>query len=116
MISRTDDQQRFADRIRTALDADLQSIDPGTLSKLALIRRNILHPKPAGFWWGQLVPAGAFASAVIAALVLLHNPISDGQPGDDAMFDLDLITAAEDFDMLENLDFYLWLQDDDMAS
>jgi hypothetical protein len=57
------------------------------------------------------VPAGAFASIVATAVALT---IMVGEPGDGLardVDDLEILTAGEEIELYENLEFYLWLQD-----
>ena len=110
------DDDRFASRVREQLDADIESLDAATQAQLTRIRHTILAPRERHSWWSDWAPAGAFASALLAALLLMNNPARDGDPARDVLLDLDLITGTESLEMLEDLEFYLWLESDDRAS
>lgn len=105
-------QDAYGARLGAMLEADLDGIDPAHREALADARLRALRARPeraraaGGFW----VPAGAFAAAVLAALALVRVPMLAEQPAaDDAFLDLELIAADEQLEMLEELEFYVWL-------
>ena len=107
----------FAERVLGMLDEDLAELDGRIAERLAAARQSALRRAPERararmrpFW----VPAGAFAVAVLAAVVLLRVPPA-ADPGREALFDLEVLSANEQLEMLENLDFYQWLASDDQA-
>ena len=117
------DEARMIERIREQLDAGVNDLDDATLSRLAQARHRAVAAagKPRRRWWAPwprelpagewLVPAGAFASIVATAVALT---IMVGEPGDGLardVDDLEILTAGEEIELYENLEFYLWLQD-----
>ncbi|GMQ75028.1 MAG: hypothetical protein BMS9Abin01_0271 [Gammaproteobacteria bacterium] len=122
-ISRDIDTQ-VIEGIRRRLDEQADGLDSATLSRLARARRLALaaevqprrrwrrlirlSDRPAGDW---LVPAGAFASVLATAVALTLMVAEPGNGGARAMDDLELLTAGEELELYENLEFYRWLQD-----
>ena len=114
---------QLAECIRRRLDEDVSGLDDATLSRLRRARRLAvsaaaegrpgrwrsvrLFDRPTGDW---LVPAGAFASIVATALALslLVAEPDDGLARE--VEDLDLLTAGEELELYENLEFYQWLE------
>lgn len=118
MIERAGDRESaLAERVSALLDKDLARLDGRVAGRLAAARQAAVRRVPARartglrpFW----VPAGAVAVAVLAAVVLLRVPPAS-DPGQEALFDLEVLSANEQLEMLENLDFYLWLSSNDQA-
>lgn len=124
MIDRSmDDEAKLVERIREQLDADVDDLDGATLSRLAEARRQAVAAagKPRRRWWmprpgGQgaadwLVPAGAFASVVATVVALTIMVAEPGNGLAKEVDDLEMLTAGEEIELYENLEFYLWLQD-----
>lgn len=119
-----DADAELVERIRRRLDQQVGDFDDATLSRLETARRQALAAadRPRRSWWRTrgsggvfagdwLLPAGAFAS-VVATAVALSLMVAD--PGDGVareVDDLELLTAGEEIELYENLEFYLWLQD-----
>ena len=77
------------------------------------------RPVESGTAWA---PAGALASvaATVAVIALLAGaparaPMLAGAPDAIAGEDLELLAEVEDLELLEDLDFYLWLGSDATA-
>lgn len=87
-------------RLNRSRQAALAELDSGTVS---LSR------------WTQWAPAaGAAAVAVVAVVLLTGNPeIETVNPGTQQVAgDFELLMAADSFDMLQDLDFYSWIDID----
>jgi hypothetical protein len=115
-----DDDAQLVEGIRRRLDADVAGLDDATVSRLKQARQMALavaarghHPwwqpsRPVGDW---LVPAGAFASVVATAVALTLMVSEPGNGVAREIDDLELLTAGEELELYENLEFYLWLPD-----
>ena len=57
------------------------------------------------------MPAGAFASVVATVLALTIMVADSGNGLAKEVEDLEMLTAGEEIELYENLEFYLWLQD-----
>jgi hypothetical protein len=106
-----DDRKRLEEKARADYRAAISGIEPEDSARLAAARRKaMLDGKPAGpVRW--MLPAGA--AAAIAAGLIIGLPDSDpGYPelvATDAVEDMELLLADESLEMIEDLDFYLWL-------
>lgn len=105
-------------RAKAAFDADVSGLDGRTRSRLAQARHRALAQGRRAVPWrglvGQrpLLPAGAAAAVLLAALVVWRMP-SPNAPSPElaALQDLEILLGEEDLDMLEELDFYTWLEE-----
>jgi hypothetical protein len=99
------EQQEFEQRVRTALDSSVTSLDADTRARLAAGRvgafeRNsrLAHWIPSGNW----IPATAFAACAVLAVTLFaanrhpNAPIQIAQT--DADFTLELLLGSDDED------------------
>jgi hypothetical protein len=93
---------------------DQQTLDTDTRRKLAQARQQALQPvRP---WWriNYLVPAMVMASLIAITLVLNLNP---GQrnisitPSSIETFEI-LSSRDDELELYENLDFYIWLDEE----
>jgi len=110
-----------ADRLARAAGARLRasadSLDAATRARLGRARREAvaaLPARPGSVRW--LLPAATAAVAVLAAVLVFrpdpgHVPPA---PGVEAVADLELLVpgeAAGDLEMLEDLEFFAWLDE-----
>ena len=103
--------QRFLDRSRQALDRSLEDMDAATLSRLNQIRQAALAETktPRLPWW---VPASGLATAcavLVAVNLSLREPTTPTQV-ESPLGDLELLASNENLEMLEELEFYAWLE------
>ncbi len=93
------------------LDSAAQSIDAATRSRLNLARQQALRQgRPRAHsgwaWGGGLATAGA---TVLAFTLWYQNPEAGLAP-DPMIEDIDILAAEEDLELIEELEFYHWLQ------
>jgi ferric-dicitrate binding protein FerR (iron transport regulator) len=103
-------EQAFLQRVKSGLDEHEAQLDADTLRDLRLARHKALESlhKPRRLW--QPVGLAALAATVAVVVVSLHvlQPTTPNTaPG---MDDMALLSAGDDFDLYENLDFYQWLE------
>ncbi len=119
----------WTDQARSVLDESAQALDAATLSRLNRARQAALAQRaprrraawvflPAGLagacalllavgvWHGRRAPTAIPAQAALAASAS-GNAVNAG--------DLDMIASGDDMEMMQDLDFYAWLdvQDQD---
>ena len=125
--SRSDDAH-LVEHIRRRLDEDVDGLDDATLSRLEQARRlalaaasQVRRPwwqvpglasRPMGNW---LVPTGALASVVATAFALTLMVAEPGDGVSREVADLELLTAGEELELYENLEFYQWLPDSEQT-
>ena len=125
--SRSDDAN-LVEHIRRRLDEDVDSLDDATLSRLEQARRLALTAATQGRrpWWqvlglasrpigNWLAPAGALASVVATAVALTLMVAEPGDGVSHEVADLELLTAGEELELYENLEFYQWLPDSEQT-
>lgn len=101
-------------RAKRAFDESVAALDGQTRSRLARARIRALEAGPGRSWLtvNRLLPAGALAAAALAAAVLLNGPLTT-EPDMElvATGDLDILLGEEDLELLEELEFYSWLEE-----
>ena len=115
---------QLIERIRRRLDEDVAGLDGATLSRLHQARQHALstatqnwRPWRRARWLSGtstgdwLVPAGAFASIVATAFALTLMVAEPENGLTREVEDLDFLTAGEELELYENLEFYQWLED-----
>lgn len=105
-------------RAKQAFDESVESLDAATLSRLNRSRHAALERGAGSHALLRPVPvlaASGAALAVIAAVFLVGNPavtpeggLPDMEP--DVVADTEILLQGEDFEMLEDLEFYSWLE------
>lgn len=102
----------FERRSRTAFDESVVALDGATRSRLARARQLALAGTRRGgsAWRSAWLPAGAAAAAVLAVTLWnLEDAADSVEPAMVALEELDIVTAGEDFEMLdEDPGFYAW--------
>jgi len=124
--------EELLQRLGSQLREQREHLDAPTLSKLNQARQRALEEldgKTSRSWFGSaLLPVGVAAAlmlavAGVAPLVFEAGLQSDGQPaatqaGVEAtepaadIPDLDMMFADESLELMEEIDFYLWLEDE----
>jgi len=100
-------EQQFIDHARAELDAQADNIDYITVQRLAATRRRALAT-PARRPW--LMPVRAFTAASVMALAV---GLWWGGPAQEntslPVADMALLASADDVELYDNLEFYVWL-------
>jgi hypothetical protein len=103
-------------RSKELFDESVERLDGRTRSRLTQARHAALDELRAGSprWRGFRVPAAALATVALAAVLVvtwtgLKEPSapSGGLPLDD----FDIVADSDNLDMLEDVEFYAWLED-----
>lgn len=112
MVSAPDSQTSFERRAQALFDRSVEQLDARTRSRLTRARNAALEEarKHAGVRRWFFRPTGALAAASLAALALvLWRGQQAPQPRTASADELEIVVAAESFEMLENVEFYAWL-------
>lgn len=109
----TSSDESLENRVRDALDADIDSPDPLLQARLRAIRLNALdRARSRSRHFERWVPAGTVAAAIIVALTFsLSRPATIEME----VSDLELVAASPDIELIEDLEFYEWLESRDHA-
>ena len=128
-MSKTDDRiektedELFAQKAKAIFEQSVDGLDGQTRSRLNQARQAALAELDSGTVnfvspgrWMHWAPAAGAAAVAVAAVVLWSgNPQIDAGIGsiEPAMSgDLELLMAEESFDMLQDLEFYSWVEID----
>lgn len=115
-----DEDELFVQKARTLFERSVDGLDGQTLSRLTRSRHAALAELDSGTVslgrWMQWAPATGVAAVAVAAIVLWNgnarldagiDPIEPAVSGD-----FELLIAEESFDMLQDLEFYSWVEID----
>jgi len=100
----TDNDKALVEDIRQRLAQHADAVDEFTAARLAAARaRALAQPSPSrARHWLALTGMGVAAAVLLAVLVVHQAPRPDG--------DWELLMSADDMDLVEELDFYAWLE------
>lgn len=107
-------EQEWLDKVRQELEKGIDELDAGTRSKLTYARQSALqrrNERNVNVW----IPAAALASVCLIIAVLINVP--EQETRDSEIFnDIDLMTTSDNLELLEDLEFYEWLEAYDFPS
>jgi len=112
------EDRAFEERTKLLFDESVAGLDAATRSKLTRARHRALEEleasAPVG-WRPQWIPAGVVAAVLVGVLLLWQGQPAvspDGQAFDvAALSDLEILLGEEDLDMIQELEFYAWLDE-----
>jgi hypothetical protein len=99
-------------RVREQLDRETEDLDGATQSRLRQARERALAQvdrSGANRWWVPTAGLATAAAVVLALGVTLRTP-QESTPPDSALGDLEMLASSEDLEMLDDLEFLLWLE------
>lgn len=115
-----ENEPRWQQAVREQLDADAAGYDAATLSRLNRARQAALdaglRPQRRPWWHWSLVAVATSAAVVLAVALTLRTPEISAPPvapvalEQSEVDDLELLAAGEDLELIENLEFYAWLE------
>lgn len=111
-MSTPDDNSEFERRTKVLFDRSVEQLDAATRTRLAQARASALdelEPRAAHRRWRVWAPAAGLAAAALATVAVLFEKRS-GSQRTSPLDDLELL-ANEDLDMMQELDFYAWLDE-----
>lgn len=109
----------FIDAIRRDLDDASANLDAGIRSRLTKARHAALDQKSArpawlSGWYVKSAAALAATACLVLALSITLNHAPDSGKGS-GLEDMDLLTASDQLELYEDLEFYAWLADEGSA-
>jgi len=107
------DEKPFVEKVRQTLDQHAEALDEVTAARLAAIRRDALDARPQRTHWLPVAALSAVAASVLTVTLLLNQ--NADLPGID-MDTLELVAQSEDLELIEELDFYDWLDSTQASS
>jgi len=109
--------REFEERTKRLFDESVAALDGETRSKLTQARYRALEelkPRRQTLWSRALVPVGAAAVVATLTVMLWQGQIlsvDDGNFDVAAVTDLEILLSEEELDMIEELEFYAWLEE-----
>ena len=107
--------EKLAARAKELFDESVDGLDGETLSRLNQGRHAALeaakHGRPD---WVRWAPATGVAAAAVVAVVMLQEPGTDIPEAPAS--DFEILLGEESIDMLEELEFYAWLDAADLEA
>lgn len=105
----------FADKAKDLFDESVERLDAATLSRLNQGRQRALaeleHGRLHGQWL-RWVPVTAAAAVALIAVMVVNRPVVVDEPI--TVTDFEMLIEHEDLELLEDLEFYTWLDLADM--
>lgn len=112
------DDEEIVTQAKALFDDSVERLDAATLSRLNQGRHEALArlglTRPVGHWARWMPATGIAAAAVIAVVVWQGAPVDGPVPALDSATDFEILTSEDNLDMLEDLEFYDWMQYADM--
>ncbi len=105
----------FARKAKQLFDESVENLDANTRSRLNRGRQAALRQLASGKpVWVQWAPAAGVAAAAVFAVVLWtgNQPVDELTP-DAAASDFEILLTEDSFEMLEDLEFYSWIDLDE---
>jgi hypothetical protein len=101
-------------KARALFEDSVERLDARTRSRLTQARNRALDEVKKGAAYRRWIwaPAGAVTLVAIVAVVLSSGGLrSGGEMGPAVLEDIDIVADSESFEMLEDVEFYMWLDD-----
>jgi hypothetical protein len=102
--------EEFNNRAKRDFDASVEKLDAATLSRLNQARHAALAElQQPTRQWSRWVPAAGVAAAALVAVMIAQNPVGVYEPPSAAVADMEILLGEDSIEMLEELEFYSWL-------
>ena len=111
-------EQQFAEKAKQLFDGSVEQLDAATLSRLNQGRHAALeelHRSRSSAIWVRWLPATGVAAAAIVTVMVMRGPNGvDVSIEPDVAADFEILLEDESLEMLEDLEFYSWLEAADL--
>lgn len=111
MNDMTDNDEKLGKRAKALFDTSVDELDGATLSRLNRSRRRaIAELGRPGTAWMRWAPAAGMATAMlVAVMMIVPGPGQQEQAVPTSVTDMEILLGDEEFEMLEELEFYSWM-------
>ena len=111
-MKQNDNDQEFLDKTRELLEHSVDAIDEKTSSRLRQIRYQALDTRSRKLNW--FTPYSAFAATAAVLLLTVSIWLTQAPIINDELVleDMPLLTTTEELDFYQDLEFYNWLDDE----
>lgn len=109
----TNDNKLIND-IKETLDESVDSLDANILSRIRQVRAQAVEKSgnQSVNWFG--VVAGGLATASVMALAIIIVTQTSDTSSNLPVDDIELISSSDSLELYEDLEFYEWLEDEDL--
>lgn len=110
---KTHDDDRFEAQAKELFDDSVERLDAATLSQLNQRRQAALaeaSSADSSVQWGRWLPAAGVTAAAVVAVVMMQGTPTDVDLHSDEATDFELLLSDDNIDMIEELEFYDWLE------
>lgn len=116
MMNKPDDT--FEQQAKATFDESVDKLDAATLSRLNRSRHKALAElQRPRHQWTHWMPATGVAAAVLVAVMMLQSPTAvDDFPAAANVTDMEILLGEDSIEMLEDLEFYSWIDTANMDS
>ncbi len=115
-MNKPNDSEDFAAQAKGAFDDSVERLDGAALSRLNQGRHAALEQLASGrskAAWTRWAPAGGVAAAALLTMIVMRAPEMESMPVE-VVSDFEILLEDESLQMLEDLEFYSWLDDVDL--
>ena len=109
-------EQQFAEQAKELFDDSVERLDAAALSRLNQGRHAALEQLQSGRSigaWGRWVPLTGIAAAALITVMVVRAPEPVDLPTA-TVTDFEILLEGESLEMLEDLEFYSWLETTDL--
>jgi hypothetical protein len=111
--------EAFVSQARELFDDSVERLDAATLSRLNQGRHRALAEletaKPLGQWL-RWAPAAGIAAAAVVAVMIMNGPAPTMTDEPITASDFEMLLEDDSLELLEDLEFYTWLQSADLEA
>ena len=103
-----DSEKQFVENVKQHLDQHAEALDDMTAARLKGLRaRALQQPRQARVGWLPATGLATAAAALLAVVVWYQAPLNEpGLPGE-----WDMLAASEELELIDELEFYAWLEE-----
>lgn len=116
------DEELFLSKVREELDHSCDRLDGQSLSRLNSIRHAAIEHGKTRPGKALLAPFGGLVTACVLVFVVTifypgqsPAPVQGVPDSISPIEDLDILTAADNLELIENLEFYQWLEENESS-
>lgn len=110
--------EELAAQAKELFDDSVERLDAAALSRLNQSRHAALehlHSGRSSGAWGRWVPLTGVAAAALITVMLVQGPEPVDLPSA-SVTDFEILLEGESLEMLEDLEFYSWLETTDLSA
>ena len=112
-------EDEFISHVKKTLDQQADALDGKTLSKLNQARQAAIQHvghKPGFSLTRAWVPLGGVAAAILLTSIFMFKADEMATLTDGPVDEMEIIASSDSLDLYEQLDFYMWLLEEDAGA